>query len=70
MCMTTFEGYSSSSLHERIFIAAMLNPSLKNRSMQEFNMFSRILASFVGKQISPLENKKCSKTKNVKNALF
>ena len=43
------------------FIAAMLNPSLKSRVMQEFSRFSRILAGLVGQKISPLENKKPSK---------
>jgi len=32
------------ALYERIFIAALLNPSLKSRFMQEFSRFSRILA--------------------------
>jgi len=45
----------ATALHERIFIAAMLNPSLKIRYIQEFSRFSQILA------ISPLENKKRSK---------
>jgi len=30
------------------FIAAMLNPSIKSRFMQEFSRFSRILAGLVG----------------------
>jgi len=38
----------STALHERIFIAAMLNPSLKSRFMEEFSRFSRILAGLVG----------------------
>jgi len=36
--MTTFE----------VFIAAVLNLSLKSRFMQEFSRFSRILAGLVG----------------------
>jgi len=43
------------------FIAAMLNSSLKSRFMQEFIIFSRILAGLEGWKISPLENKKPSK---------
>jgi len=35
------------ALHERIFIAALLNSSLKSRFMQEFSRFM-ILASLVG----------------------
>jgi len=31
-----------------LFIAAMLNPSLKSRLMQELSRFSRILAGLVG----------------------
>jgi len=46
ICMTTFDGYGSS--WENFFIAAMVNPSLKSRFMQEFSRFSRILAGFVG----------------------
>src|SRR6218665_3361474 len=41
----------------------MLNPSHKSRYMQEFSRFSRI-------QISPLENKKRSKNKNLKKRVF
>ena len=48
----------------------MLNPSLKSRFMEEFNRFSRILASLVGYKIYPLENKNVPKIKNVKNAFF
>jgi len=56
--MTTFEGYGSSCEN---FIAAMLDPLLKSRFIQEFSRFSRILAGFEGYKISPLENKKPSK---------
>ena len=45
ICMTAFEGYSSS--WERVFIADVLNPSLKSRFMQEFARFSRILAGLL-----------------------
>jgi len=31
-----------------LFIAVMLNPSLKSRLMQEFSRFSKILAGLVG----------------------
>jgi len=37
-----FEGYDSSRVN--FVIAAMLNPSLKSRFMQEFGRFSRTLA--------------------------
>jgi len=40
--MTIFEGYGSTC--ENLFIAALLNPSLRNRFMQELSRFSRILA--------------------------
>ena len=43
------------------FIAAMLNPSLKSRFMQEFSKFIRILAGLVGCKISQLKIKKRSK---------
>jgi len=46
ICMTTFEGYSSS--WENLFIPAMLNPSLKSRFMQELSRVSKILAGLVG----------------------
>ena len=59
--MTTFEGYGSS--WDNFFIAAMLNPSLKSRFMQEFSTFSRILAGLVGYKILPLENKNVPETK-------
>ena len=49
------------ALHVRIFIADMLNPSLKSRFMQELSKFSRIFAGLEGYKISPLENKKRSK---------
>jgi len=39
----------------------MVNPSLKSRFMQEFSMFSRILAGLVGYKNLPVENKKRSK---------
>ena len=51
------------------FIAAMLNPSLRSRFMQEFNRFSRILAGLVGYKIYPLENKKKFQ-KNLKKRVF
>jgi len=40
----------ATALHGRIFMAAMLNPSLKSRSKstQEFSKFGRILAGLVG----------------------
>src|SRR6218665_3465490 len=60
----------ATALHERIFIAAMLNPSLKSRFMDKFNRFSRILPGLVRYKISPLENKKRSKNKNVKKRVF
>ena len=44
ICTKTFEGYMA--LHERIFIADMLNPSLKSRLMQTFSMLSRIFIRF------------------------
>jgi len=43
------------------FIAAMLNPSLKSRFMQEFSRFRIILAGLVGYKKSPLDNKKTLK---------
>ena len=49
------------SLWDNFFIAAMLNPSLKSRFMQEFSRFSRILAGLVGYRNAQLENKKRSK---------
>jgi len=54
--MTTFEGYGSS--WEKFFIAAMLNPSIKSRFIQEFSRLGRDLADLVGQRISPLENKR------------
>ena len=52
--MITLEGLRDkvgpglpSALHERIFIAAVLNPSLKSRFMEKFSRFSRILAGLV-----------------------
>ena len=51
-----FEVYGSS--WENIFIAGMLNPSLKSRIMQEFSSFSNILAGLLGYKISSLEDKK------------
>jgi len=53
------------ALHARIFIAAMLNPSLKSRLMQEFSRFSRILADLEGYKI-----KKVPKNTNVKKRVF
>ena len=52
--------------------AAMLNPSLKSRFMQEFGSFSRILEGLVGYTILPLENNKRSNKirKNLKNAFL
>ena len=67
--MTVFEGYGYS--WENFFIAAILNPSLKSRFMQEFNRFNRILARLVEYKNSPLENKKTfQEIKDVKNAFF
>ena len=43
------------------FIAAMLNPSLKSRFMQDFSRIRRILAGLEGYKFSQLENKKRSK---------
>src|SRR6218665_2970904 len=60
----------ATALHEIIFITAMLNPSLKSRFMEKFSRFSRILTGLVGYKISPLENKKRSKNKNVKKRVF
>ena len=61
----------ATALHERNFIAAMLNPSLhENRFMQEFSRFSRVLVGLVGYKISPLENKKRSKNKKTLKARF
>jgi len=48
ICMITVEGYRPTALHEKIFIAAMLNPSLKSRFMEKFSRFSKILAGLVG----------------------
>jgi len=58
--MTTFEGYGS-SCDSLMFIAALLNPSLKSCFMQEFNRLCRILAGLEGYKILSLENKKRSK---------
>jgi len=58
------------ALHVRIFIAAMLNPALKSRFMQEFSRFSRILAGLAIYKISSLENKKRSRKKNVKKRAY
>ena len=58
-------------LHVRIFIAAMLTPSLKSCFMQEFSRFSRILTGLEGYKILPLETKKHSKKwKNLKKRVF
>jgi len=38
----------ATALHERIFITAVLNTSLKSRFMEKFNRFSMILAGLVG----------------------
>jgi len=54
------------ALHETIFIADMLNPSLKSRFMQKFSRFNRILAGLVGLQISQLKNKDVLKIKTLK----
>jgi len=45
ICMTTFEGYGTSSEN---FYSCHVNPSLKIRFMHEFTSFSRILAGLVG----------------------
>ena len=58
------------ALHVRIFIAAMLNPALKSRFMQEFSRFSRILAGFEGYKISSLENKNGQKIKKTLKTRF
>jgi len=36
------------ALNERIFMVAMLNPSLRSRFMHEFSKFSRILTGLLG----------------------